>query len=69
MAEASATTSRGIMMGLPTSWFFLCLVHFFWIDQACGKKENLKQLAAVSGDDLVALWPQEVIDEYEDLLS
>jgi len=54
-------TSRGIMMGLPTSWFFLCLLHFFWIDEACGRDEILKSRAAVCGDDLVALWPKDVI--------
>jgi len=29
-------TCRGILMGLPTTWFFLCLVHLFWVEEACG---------------------------------
>lgn len=27
-------SSRGILMGLPTTWVTLCLVHEFWVEEA-----------------------------------
>jgi len=56
-------------MGLPTTWFFLCLVHLFWIDHACANQPTYKSRAAVCGDDLVAYWPREVIGRYHDILN
>jgi len=62
-------------MGLPTTWFMLCLVHLFWIDEATkatkslfGKK-LLSQRAAVCGDDLVAHWPQKTVNAYHKALE
>jgi hypothetical protein len=56
-------------MGLPTTWFFLCLVHLFWIDEACGQDEAAKARAAVCGDDLVAYWRKKHLDRYHLLLQ
>jgi hypothetical protein len=69
------TTQRGILMGLPTTWFILNLVHLFWIDESvkrskCRQSEYLlSQSAAICGDDLVAFWPRPVVDRYHELLS
>jgi hypothetical protein len=48
-------TSRGILMGLPTSWVMLSLVHLFWIDEvrrtsSPGLERRLHR-AVVAGDD------------------
>jgi hypothetical protein len=65
-----ATTRRGILMGLPTTWFLLCMVHLFWIDEATrGMEKGLDGRAAVCGDDLLAHWPQKSINRYHKLLS
>lgn len=62
-------SKRGILMGLPTTWFFLCLVHLFWIEMACDEIPTCRDRAVVCGDDLVAIWPQSVIDKYHGLLG
>jgi hypothetical protein len=56
-------------MGMPTTWFLLSLCHLFWIEEACEIAPEFRRSAAVCGDDLVAFWPQEVIDRYHSLLE
>jgi hypothetical protein len=65
------------MMGMPTTWFFLSLLHLFWIDEAVrvGSRglsqslhRNLKYRAAVCGDDLVAHWPNAIVREYDNVV-
>jgi hypothetical protein len=68
-AAAKSLSSRGIMMGLPTTWALLCIVHLFWIDVSCEHRPSLKERAAVCGDDLLAYWPQDVIETYHSLLA
>jgi hypothetical protein len=50
-------SQRGLLMGLPLTWFFLCLAHFFWIDEATLGDPVLSNRCRVCGDDLVAHWP------------
>jgi len=58
------------MMGLPLTWFFLCLVHLFWIEEATrGLEKGLAERAAVCGDDLIAHWPRLALDRYHRVLS
>jgi len=53
-------------MGLPTTWFFLCLVHLFWVDEGIAgvsdlkRKHQLEKRVAICGDDLVSHWPMSV---------
>jgi hypothetical protein len=61
-------------MGLPTTWFMLNLAHLFWIDYATmGIEEpirsRLQQSTAICGDDLLAFWPQKVVDRYHKVLK
>jgi hypothetical protein len=57
-------------MGLPTTWFLLNLVHLFWIDYAVKGAPNkvdqmyLRKSVAICGDDLVAFWPNNVVERY-----
>jgi len=73
--EIVEETSRGILMGLPTTWFFLCLVHLFWVEEAVAtvvKTEHRRMLAhrvAICGDDLVAHWPMSVSQRYHTVLK
>lgn len=30
----SVKSERGLCMGLPTTWFFLSLMHLFWVQEA-----------------------------------
>lgn len=72
-------TKRGILMGLPTTWFLLNLTHLFWIRESCrlglGKDlykrhgERLEHSTAICGDDLLAFWPSMVVDQYHLLLD
>jgi hypothetical protein len=32
-SDGEVTSSNGILMGLPTSWAILSLIHLFWIDE------------------------------------
>jgi len=64
-SDGEGEIKRGILMGLPTTWFLLNLVHLFWIDEAVSHPKELnsydckklKQATAICGDDLVAFWP------------
>lgn len=61
-------------MGLPTTWFFLCLVHLFWVDHATAHLDLERRLfcryrVAICGDDLVAHWPRSVVDRYHRVME
>jgi hypothetical protein len=69
-------TKRGILMGQPTSWALLSLVHLWWIERARASlpiprsptdKWHLR--AAICGDDAVLLGTDSTLDEYESLLK
>jgi len=56
-------------MGLPLTWITLCMMHLYWIDQACEEynashSERFDQ-CIVCGDDLGASWPDGLIEAYE----
>jgi len=36
-------TERGILMGLPTTWFMLNLVHLFWIDETAREMSKISE--------------------------
>jgi len=74
------TTSRGILMGLPTTWGLLCLYHLavlekaaeteFWGDltsrEAVGRN---RPKWVICGDDALVLGEPFVLDEYDRLLK
>eukprot|EP01059_Diplonema_ambulator_P010452 TRINITY_DN204_c0_g1_i4.p1 TRINITY_DN204_c0_g1~~TRINITY_DN204_c0_g1_i4.p1 ORF type:complete len:776 (-),score=-34.45 TRINITY_DN204_c0_g1_i4:14-2341(-) len=62
------TSTRGILMGLPTTWSLLSLVHLFWVDEATfphPARTVLRRRVTICGDDLLAGWPRSVVDHYE----
>ncbi|QJT93776.1 RNA-dependent RNA polymerase [Erysiphe necator associated narnavirus 44] len=54
------TTQRGAFMGLPASWTILSLVHYC-VAHTVDPKDNFR----IKGDDLIALWPPTIIEEYK----
>jgi len=65
------TTDRGALMGLPITWFILCLANMWAADKAirtvrssspCGLR---RQPYVICGDDLVGIWTKRVIKGYE----
>jgi len=51
----------------------LNLVHFFWIEETARRcprhQQQITQGASVCGDDLVAFWPEQAVDQYHKLLD
>jgi hypothetical protein len=59
-------TSRcGALMGLGPGWAVLCILNAFCAFRAGAPKRSF----AVCGDDLIGLWPRELVDSYEDNLE
>jgi hypothetical protein len=60
---------RGLLMGLPTTWIFLSLIHLYWWRRAQESipptHPGLKARAVICGDDLLAVAPPILLDEYE----
>jgi hypothetical protein len=62
-------------MGMPTTFSILCLVHLFLVSEASRRahsredQRRCRRDVAIFGDDLCALWPQNVINEYHRLLD
>jgi hypothetical protein len=60
---------RGILMGLPTTWVLLSLLHLYWWRDAIRAnlryRSGLIGRAVICGDDLLAVAPPSVIDRYE----
>lgn len=53
-------TSRGILMGVPTTWVVLSLIHLFWLDQVSvvdPVRERATKFAICGDDALVACSP------------
>lgn len=73
--ELVTDSRRGILMGLPTTWFMLCLTHLFWVDYATSavtdlnERSRLRSRVAICGDDLIAHWPKSVSERYHTVLG
>jgi hypothetical protein len=61
--------TRGLLMGLPTTWILLSLYHLYWWRSAKRKHPSVlsryKVRAMICGDDLVAVAPPCILDQYE----
>jgi hypothetical protein len=57
-------SKRGALMGMPTTWPFLCLANLFWWRTA-HKEGGPKRPVAICGDDLVGCSGAEQIKKYE----
>jgi hypothetical protein len=60
-ASSRRKTSGGIHMGLGPTWTILCILNCFAAEHAGATPDSYQ----VCGDDLIASWPQEIIDGYE----
>jgi hypothetical protein len=59
-------TSRGILMGLPTTWSLLNLYHgWCWTTAVAQVRPRYEVAARICGDDLIGVCPPEVRREYE----
>lgn len=56
-------------MGLPTTWILLSIFHLYWWRSARSEvlpfRSRLRNAAVICGDDLFAIAPPAVLDEYE----
>jgi len=65
------TTDRGALMGLPLSWFILCLANMWSADRAIRHVRSSSKLGlrrqpyVICGDDLLGIWHPMVAHEYE----
>lgn len=68
------TTQQGVLMGLPTTWPLLCLVHLFWVDLSQAAPEGKQRYMGgkswgerevICGDDLAAWWRPARVGLYE----
>jgi len=64
-------SSRGILMGLPTSWCLLSLIHLYWLDvsnraarEASGKRKP-RLTASICGDDALLATTRAGADAYK----
>jgi hypothetical protein len=57
----SYVTKCGALMGVGPGWTALCLLNAFCAHKAGAPEDSFK----VCGDDLTALWPEDVCDRYE----
>nr|QHD64826.1 RdRp [Erysiphe necator associated narnavirus 3] len=69
-------TQQGVLMGLPTTWPLLCLVHLFWVDLSqyaptSGNHQDGvragRESERICGDDLVAWWRPSRVQLYESI--
>ncbi|AAC98708.1 RNA-dependent RNA polymerase [Saccharomyces 23S RNA narnavirus] len=72
---SEVTVRQGILMGLPTTWPLLCLIHLFWVelsDWAPARPNHsrgfvLGESFRICGDDLIAWWRPERIALYNQI--
>jgi hypothetical protein len=65
-------STRGILMGLPTTWCLLSIIHLFWWKEAIRSSSLPRKAwasACICGDDLIAVAPPVVLDRYERLVQ
>lgn len=58
-------TKRGALMGLPTTWFFLCLANLAWWHLAHKQAGRKPRRVTICGDDLVGASSGQAIERYE----
>jgi len=70
-----AVSNRGILMGLPLTWVLLSLAQIYWAERGTHEgriraglpiRLSVPQPWIQCGDDLFAIWIQEVRDAYEE---
>jgi len=66
--------TRGILMGLPTTWITLSLVHLWQVDLAnkrVSQRDRFQahQPFAICGDDMIGLFTPDMVLEYESLVK
>lgn len=73
--EEAVRTSRGILMGLPTSWCILSLIHLYWLDvakgaalEAAGRRKPRIRFA-ICGDDALLSTNVEGAAAYKQIVS
>jgi len=64
-------SSRGILMGLPTSWCILSLIHLFWLEEAFIAARIPRRLRryAICGDDALVLTNKDGKNRYRQIVT
>jgi hypothetical protein len=72
-SDSCLHSKKGILMGLPTTWSLLCLVHLFWIDHAqrtsSGKLSLSRRLSySICGDDAIIIGGAISLNRYDSVI-
>ena len=69
--EEEVLSSRGLLMGLPTSWVILSLIHLFWLEEsfAVSRIPRNRRAAAICGDDAFVLTSVKGAARYQQIVS
>jgi len=59
----------GILMGHPTSWVMLNLMHLHWIDYATSHDRAQSRSCCICGDDLLGNWSRRTTEKYHEILE
>jgi hypothetical protein len=67
-------TRRGLLMGLPTTWCLLSLIHLYWWRSSRDAvfphpSKRVRCAASICGDDLVAVAVPHIADIYESVVK
>jgi hypothetical protein len=65
-SSEAITTKRGALMGLPSTWSFLCLLNLACWKGACDARHKSPLPVRICGDDLLGVAPQSVVRRYEE---
>jgi hypothetical protein len=73
-SKEPVTSSRGILMGLPTSWCVLSLIHLYWMDVAkaaalASMKRSPRIRFAICGDDALLAIPATGAAAYQQIVK
>jgi hypothetical protein len=71
--DKTITSSRGILMGLPTSWVLLSIIHLWWMDEVRRTsppgKERSAHKHAICGDDALLSTTRVGAARYREIVS
>jgi hypothetical protein len=71
--KEQVTSSRGVLMGLPTSWCLLSIVHLWWLDEVRRTSgpgvERRAHRGSICGDDALLATTAKGADRYREIVA